>query len=402
MAKPGKGPRLVTESDVDALLDPAPAEVPASIRRPPPRRPPGNGDGHDGDPEPAPAVETFTAEELLRMELPEPRFAVEGIVPEGLSVLAGKPKLGKSWAALNLALAVATGGVALGKVQVEQGAVLYLALEDTKRRLKGRLGKLLGRQHAEAPAALTLAREWPRQDKGGLLALAEWLDAHPDARLVVIDTWVRFRPSRVRGANEYEEDTRHAAELQALAHRYKVAVLIITHCRKMPSADPLEEVMGSQGTTGSADGILVLRRERGRHDAALFIDGRDVVQQELALTWDPPCCLWTIAGAAEEFRRSKEREAVICLLRQEGPLSPARAAPLLGKKDAATRKLLWTMAQDGQLRALGDGRYELLGNNGNSSNGGHGTDGADRGVTADEKPGNAAGNAEDGMQTPWD
>ena len=133
------------------------------------------------DPEPAPAVETFTAADLMRMQLPEPRWAVNGIIPEGLSLLAGKPKLGKSWLALNIALAVATGGTALGSIHVEQGDVLYLALEDTKKRLQGRLDKLLHRQNAAAPERLTFATLWPRQDKGGLAALTEWLESHPES-----------------------------------------------------------------------------------------------------------------------------------------------------------------------------------------------------------------------------
>jgi hypothetical protein len=147
----------------------------------------------------APPVEIFTAADLHTMELPEPKWAVDGIVPAGLSLLAGKPKLGKSWLALVIAVAVAMGGVALGSVQVEAGAVLYLALEDTKRRLKDRLAKLAARQGIAAwPATLHLASACPRQDKGGLYALAEWLNDHPQARLVVIDTWPRFRPFRTR------------------------------------------------------------------------------------------------------------------------------------------------------------------------------------------------------------
>jgi RecA-family ATPase len=83
----------------------------------------------------------------------------------GFSVLAGKSKLGKSWLALNLALAVASGGTAIGSIDVEQGEVLYLALEDTKRRLQGRLRKILAATEAEPPAGLTLATSGPRQDR---------------------------------------------------------------------------------------------------------------------------------------------------------------------------------------------------------------------------------------------
>ena len=91
---------------------------------------------------------TFTAADLLAQELPPVRWAVQGLVPEGVTLLTGKPKLGKSWFGLGLCIANATGGVALGKVPVEEGESLLLALEDNRRRLHKRLGKVL---NGEAP-----------------------------------------------------------------------------------------------------------------------------------------------------------------------------------------------------------------------------------------------------------
>ena len=70
------------------------------------------------------APDVFTAAALLQMQLPEPKCVVKDLLPEGLDLLCGKPKLGKSWLALNIALAIASGGIALGSIQVEQGQVL--------------------------------------------------------------------------------------------------------------------------------------------------------------------------------------------------------------------------------------------------------------------------------------
>src|SRR5215218_1452231 len=99
--------------------------------------------------------ETFTAADLMALELPEVRWAVPGIVPEGVTLLAGKPKLGKSWLTLDLGVAISTGRVALGTKRVEQGECLYLALEDNRRRLQTRLHKLLS--GAAGPKRLHLA-----------------------------------------------------------------------------------------------------------------------------------------------------------------------------------------------------------------------------------------------------
>ncbi len=68
---------------------------------------------------------TCTAADLMALELPPVRWAVPRVLPEGVTLFAGKPKLGKSWLTLGLGVATATGGVALGKVRVEQGPCLY-------------------------------------------------------------------------------------------------------------------------------------------------------------------------------------------------------------------------------------------------------------------------------------
>ena len=112
---------------------------------------------------------TISAADLMALELPEVRWAVPGIVPEGVTLLAGKPKLGKSWLTLDLGVAISTGGAALGTKRVEQGECLYLALEYNRRRLQRRLDKLLSGR--AAPAGLHLALDWPRVDEGGAEAL---------------------------------------------------------------------------------------------------------------------------------------------------------------------------------------------------------------------------------------
>jgi len=131
------------------------AELPAQWRLPPGKR---NGL----------IPETVSAADLMAADLPPVRWVVPRVLPEGVTLLAGKPKLGKSWLALGLCVAVAAGGMALGTSQVEQGEVLYLALEDNRRRLQKRLGKMLC---GPAPEGLEIATSWPKLDEGGVEAL---------------------------------------------------------------------------------------------------------------------------------------------------------------------------------------------------------------------------------------
>jgi len=131
----------------------------------------------------------FTAADLMATDFPEPRWAVPGLIAEGLNLLVGSPKLGKSWLCLGLAVAIASGGKALGKIDVEQGPVLYAALEDNPRRLQNRLRLVLGRD--AVPDDLHITTSLPRLPDLQAV-LADWLDATPGARLVIVaatPTW---------------------------------------------------------------------------------------------------------------------------------------------------------------------------------------------------------------------
>jgi hypothetical protein len=299
---------------------------------------------------------TLTARELVELKIPEPKWAVPGLLSEGLNLFAVKPKVGKSWLALAASLVIATGGKVLGR-DVHQGDVLYIGLEDNVRRMQKRVGKLLAGK--TAPDRLHVRLAWPRQDEGGLEALGDWLDAHPEARLVVIDTWKKFRQAKVRGRDGYDEDYEAAAQVQELALEYGVAILVLHHRRKMEEGDYVDSVSGTTGLTGAADTILVLKRDRGKCDAVLFATGRDIEEEvELGLGWDKGTATWSVLGNAEECRRSPERQAVLDLLAQEArPLGPKEAATLLGKSRVAVRKLIRDMHQDGELVKYGRGKY---------------------------------------------
>jgi hypothetical protein len=305
--------------------------------------------------------ETFTAAELMARELPTVRWVVPGLLPEGLTLLVGKPKVRKSFMALGLCAAIASGGVALGKVSVESGESLYLALEDNERRLQNRLGAIL--RDKDVPDRLHIALDWPRLDEGGVEELRHWLAGHPDASVVVVDTLAKVR-SRQRGQSLYQEDYAAIEGLQTLAAEHGVAILVVHHQRKMDAADPLDTISGSTGLSGGADGVLVLRKDRGKADAFLYVTGREIEEErELALRWDPDLTGWVLVGDAEEHRLSEERAEILRVLEETGQdMTPTEVADALGKSANTIKLRLWRMSKDGQLVSQG-GRYTSASSN---------------------------------------
>lgn len=298
--------------------------------------------------------------DLLAKEVPPVRWVVENILPEGLTLLAGKPKLGKSWLALGLGLAVASGGKVIGHIAVTQADVLYLALEDNERRLKKRIQKL-------APEGLSptlpfwYETTWPPLASGGLTRLDTWLTDHPAVKLVVVDTLGRARGDMGSRAGTYGDDYVAMADFKAVADKHGVAILGVHHRTKADTEDYLDSVSGSTGLIGAVDGFIVLERTRGAVEASLHVTGRDIeFEQEIALLWDAVTAQWTSAGDAQEFRHSREREEILELFRDAGePLGPRDIADATGKQRNAVYQALKRLADAGALVRADMGRYKL-------------------------------------------
>ncbi|MDI2126951.1 AAA family ATPase [Yinghuangia seranimata] len=298
----------------------------------------------------------WTADELMAMDFPEPRWAVPGILSEGVNLLCGPPKVGKSWMSLGLGLSVAAGGVAFESIPVDGGPVLYLALEDTPRRLKTRMGKLL--QGRSAPPGLTLATQCPPLPEGGTKAIADWLARHPDARMVVIDVFAKVRGNAPPGASAYDADYAAVGHAKRLADDHAIAVVLVHHVRKAGSDDFLAEVSGTNGLAGAADATLVLRRGRGQADGVLHVTGRDVDESEYALTLQAETGSWKLLhGRADEHTMGDTRTAILRHVRDNPGVRPKDIASTLPHLDPDTvRKTCTRMAIDGQIRRDGSGR----------------------------------------------
>jgi len=298
----------------------------------------------------------LTDKELMETDFPEPKWVIQNYLPEGETIFGGKSKIGKSWLALGIAIAAASGGRFFGQ-KVDKVKVLYLALEDPYRRLKKRLKLIL--QDSPALGNISFHTSWPRIDKGGLDCIREWLIENPDTKLVIIDVLQKIRPRRRRGAGVYEDDYEVFSSIQQVAIEYGVAILVIHHTNQGTHDDFTSMLSGSEGVPGAGDTIWVIKRDRGKMDAVLKITGRDIEEEyDLALEFDKTTSTWQLLGNAEEYRRSKERQDIIAILKQAGgPLGIQDIATSLGKQYNPVRSLLSLMAGSGEVLAVSRGKY---------------------------------------------
>ena len=304
---------------------------------------------------PDPSAETFmSADDLCAKTFAPPKFVVPGYIVEGLTLFAGKPKIGKSWLLLHAALAVARSGFTLGDALSQQGDVLYCALEDNARRLQRRLQKLLNGE--AAPSRLKFLTEMPRLTQGGLDILSWWISSVPNPRLIVIDVLARVRAARKKDEGLYDADYAAMQGLKALADAHGIAIVVVHHLRKAEADDPLDQISGTTGLAGSADTVFVLHKGKG--GTALHGRGRDIEEVEKALQFNKTSCTWTVLGEAIDVQWQTTRTTVLDVLLEAGePLGPQEVADLANLTLSNARKLLVRMVADGDVRKLGRGRY---------------------------------------------
>lgn len=334
-----------------------------------------------------PTVHAISARDLDALELDPPKMIVENLIPAGLSILAGRPKRGKSWFALDLALAVASGGPALGSEKVCRGSVLVGALEDSPARMKSRLNRLLG-DGETLPAGLHLANQLPRIGAGLLEALSSWLDAHDDASMIVLDCYAKIRAPRARGVDPYEADYAALEGLQRLALERGIAVIVIHHTRKASvegDTSPFDAIHGSTAIFGVADAALVIAPSpAGQNGAVLHTTSRDFSADDRALTFDEG--VWTIDANTRpsEFGLASGRKAILDLIRARGPLHPKEMLESLSDTSYGNlRKTLTLMREAGQVFQEGRGGKYFLNSSSNNSNNGNNSNNSNNGNIVD-------------------
>lgn len=262
-----------------------------------------------------------SAKELASMVLAALVFLVNGILPEGVTILASAPKLGKSFMMMQLALALTTGTPFLGR-QTAQVGVVYMALEDGCRRLQERMNDLLdGRP---VPDHLYYVTETYRIDDGLFEVIDDYKARDPSIKVVIIDT---LQCIRGRGAlqGKYQFDSQEISLLKKYADDKGISLVIVHHTRKATDAgDPHSNISGTQGILGSVDTAWVLEKhKRSENKAILHITGRDVFQQDLVLSFDKSTSQWQYHGGASDLaRQDYEADMTVTTIRELLDISP--------------------------------------------------------------------------------
>lgn len=243
-------------------------------------------------------VPVISAAELMEMNVEPREFLVREILTHGLSILGGAPKCGKSWFVLDLCVHVATGEPFLG-FPVTKGTAWYISLEDTKEDLYWRLDAITD----EEPKNLFFSTE--EDDIGNMESgmekhLNNFLDQHPDTKLIVIDTLqlARCNSKESNYANDYAD----TQKFKQVADKRKVAILLVHHLRKMPDPDPVNMLSGSTGLSGGVAANFIMHRSPQEEVTRLFCKGRHIKPRVLEMRFDEATCVW------EKISDSRETE----------------------------------------------------------------------------------------------
>lgn len=273
-----------------------------------------NDTGQSGQEE----LQTVTMEELYDTVYPPKVPIVDGLIYNGTYLFVGAPKVGKSFFMAQLGYHVSSG-IPLWDYPVNQGTVLYLALEDDYGRLQKRLSRMFG---MESTSNFYFATRSKSLNEGLEEQLTQFVKEHKDARLIIIDTLQKVR--EVGGDKfSYASDYDIVTKLKQFSDTHGICLLVVHHTRKMESADSFDMISGTNGLLGAADGAFVMQKEkRTENKAVLEVAGRDQQDQRLLLNFNRELCLWELTKAETELWKEPDDpvlEAIAKVVSEEQP-----------------------------------------------------------------------------------
>lgn len=227
-------------------------------------------------------------------------WCVKKFIPIGLTLLAGRPKVGKSFVCLDLCNSVALGTNVFDDMEVVHGTTLYISMEDHGRRITSRL-KDMG---LEGSDKCLLVHETPQWDSG----MAEFIRAikarHIDLNLVVVDTLVHCLPPKPGNTSDYEYYYPVISGMQRLAHELGIALVLVHHAKKGGSGaaaggagaggsdNVFDQILGSVALQGAADSLMVITRRPSESEGFFVTTSRDFGDMIYNMYFDEECLRW--------------------------------------------------------------------------------------------------------------
>lgn len=261
-------------------------------------------------------LSVIAANDLLEMDFPDSKPLVEKLMGKGLYILAGAPKIGKSWMVMLIAHCVSKG-IPLWNLPTQQKDVLYMSLEDTLPRIQNRLDLVTGGETGN----IWIATEAELVGNGLEEQLTNQLTANPSIGLVILDTLQRVRPGR-NEQYSYSADYEDMGVLKRLADQFGITILLVHHTRKQGSADAFDRISGTTGILGCADGAMVFQKDaRMANQGILDVTGRDVADLRIRLCQNRETGVWdflNFEGQEPEKESDPLLEAVAAFTTERG------------------------------------------------------------------------------------
>ena len=230
---------------------------------------------------------------LLDMDLPATKFVIKDLLPQGLAIIGGSPKVGKSWLMLDWCVRIANGEK-IWNFSTMQGTTLYVSLEDTASRLQERLISVTD----EAPNVFFTTFSF-KIGEGLEEQMKNFVAEHPDTVLIVIDTFqmVRNTGNKISYASDYNE----IEVIKKLAEELKITILLVHHLRKQGYSDTFNMLSGTNGLASGVDTMFVLdKSKRCSTNATLYCSGRDIEDREIELCFDKDSCTWNFVSDSSD------------------------------------------------------------------------------------------------------
>lgn len=297
-----------------------------------------------------PDDDEIDGESLLALDLPETHYLCRPWIPEGVTILAGRPKIGKTTLLRQIAVCASSGATLWGR-PCTQAEVLFLSLEEGQKLMRKKL--LLAGYAGAQLRCIRFHWRW-RTGAGGVADIRARIEANPAIRFVIVDSLTRFRDAPTRDKPQFHQDYEAVRLLADIAKDFPgLSIIVLHHTKKDQGDDPIADISGTFGLTAAADNYMVMRREAGEY--VLHCGGRYWDEAEDAFRLRRDGGAWSLEGIAAPVRLSPMQRQYLDVLRAEGTVTTRGMARRFSVRDNTASEILAELQAKGLADRTADG-----------------------------------------------